>query len=207
MNCKTPTATAAKRMEQFPGGNNPNLQIFPLPDKNIARVRNCPDVTILNSLFGLCLLSFCLFVFSPFCLFAFLSFCILVFWPFCLYIFMPFCLFVWTSCRSNVWRKSSLKSHSLCQNSKVALTDPPTQSLTKVRYRAARAAKNHSRFVPILSLYITRKKLKILPKNLQYILMKQGIPKYLKGRFGGICLWVKLFDSFLSNSSILRTPV
>ena len=32
---------------------------------------------------------------------------------------------------------SSLKGHSLCQNSKVA----PTQPVTKVRYRAARAAK------------------------------------------------------------------
>ena len=31
--------------------------------KNIARVGNCPDVAIINSRFGLCLLSFCLFVF------------------------------------------------------------------------------------------------------------------------------------------------
>ena len=46
------------------------------------------------------------------------------------------CLFVW----SNVWQVSSLKSHSLCQNSKVALT----HWLTKVRYRAARAANNHA---------------------------------------------------------------
>ena len=38
---------------------------------------------------------------------------------------------------------SSLKSHSLCQNSKVALTHPVTQSLTKVRYKAARAAKKN----------------------------------------------------------------
>ena len=28
----------------------------------IARVRNCPDDTTLNSLFGICLLSFCLFI-------------------------------------------------------------------------------------------------------------------------------------------------
>ena len=28
----------------------------------LARVRNCPDVTILKTLFGLCLLSFCLFL-------------------------------------------------------------------------------------------------------------------------------------------------
>ena len=48
--------------------------------KNITRVRNCPDITILNSLFGiLVFLScciFCLFVLLYFCLFAFLSFCI-----------------------------------------------------------------------------------------------------------------------------------
>ena len=48
--------------------------------KNIARVRNCPDVTILNSLFGLRLLSFCFFA-----VLSFLSFCLLVFfnleWP------------------------------------------------------------------------------------------------------------------------------
>ena len=34
----------------------------------------------------------------------------------------------------------SLSVHSLCQNSKVAVSHP----LTKVRYRAARAAKNQS---------------------------------------------------------------
>ena len=57
--------------------------------KNIARVQNCPDITILNSLFGiLVFLScciFCLFVLLYFCLFAFLSFCISslsVFWSF-----------------------------------------------------------------------------------------------------------------------------
>ena len=45
--------------------------------QNIARVRNCPDITILNSLFVLCLfvlLSFCLFVFLSFDLFVFSSF-------------------------------------------------------------------------------------------------------------------------------------
>ena len=54
--------------------------------KNIARVRNCPDVTILNSLFGLCLLSFCIFVF--------LSVCQLSWFIFCLFVLSPFCLFV-----------------------------------------------------------------------------------------------------------------
>ena len=44
--------------------------------KNIARVRNCLDITILNSLFGLCLLSFCLFAFVFFVFFVFLSFCL-----------------------------------------------------------------------------------------------------------------------------------
>ena len=56
---------------------------------NIARVRNCPDVAISNSLFGPCLLPFCLFVFLSFglfCNFVFLSFRRFV----CLY----FCLFV-----------------------------------------------------------------------------------------------------------------
>ena len=74
------------------------------------RVRNCPDITILNSLFGL---------------YAF--------------VFLYFCLFVQTSLWSNVWRIWSLKSHSLCQNSKVAVTDWLTE--WQVRYRAARAAK------------------------------------------------------------------
>ena len=40
--------------------------------ENIARVRNCPDIAILGSLFGLCLFSSsffcCLFVFLPFSL-------------------------------------------------------------------------------------------------------------------------------------------
>ena len=38
--------------------------------ENIARVRNCPDITILNSLPNLCL-----FLFLSFCLFIFMSFC------------------------------------------------------------------------------------------------------------------------------------
>ena len=37
---------------------------------------------------------------------------------------------------------SSLKSHSLCRNSKVAVTDDGDDDDAKVRYRAARAAKN-----------------------------------------------------------------
>ena len=59
--------------------------------KNIARGRNCPDVTILDSLLGLCRLSFFLnrFVFLPF-FFVFLSFLFLCF----LFLFiLSFCLF------------------------------------------------------------------------------------------------------------------
>ena len=69
--------------------------------KNIARVRNCPDVTILNYIFVLCLF-FCLFV--NFCfVFVFLSF----FWSFGLFVFflvflvflvfLSFCLFAFLS--------------------------------------------------------------------------------------------------------------
>ena len=45
---------------------------------------------------------------------------------FCHFVFFLF-FFVWTSCWSNVWRVSSLKSHSLCQNSKVAVSHSLTQ--------------------------------------------------------------------------------
>ena len=58
--------------------NQPYQPIKAKHNQNIARVRNCPDVTILNSLLGL--MSFFLFV-----LFAVLSF---------LFVFLPFCLFV-----------------------------------------------------------------------------------------------------------------
>ena len=88
-------------------------------------------------------MSFCHFVIYSFCLFgnfdllSFLSFCLFVFLSFCLFVFLSFCLFVLTSCWSNVWKVSSLKCHALCWKWH-SLTD----SLTKVRYRAARAAKN-----------------------------------------------------------------
>ena len=68
--------------------------------KNIARVRNCPDVTILNSLIGLCLLYFCLFchygnfVLLSCCLFVILSFCLFVILSFCHVVFLPCCHFV-----------------------------------------------------------------------------------------------------------------
>ena len=71
-----------------PVKSSAKVQVSP---KNIARVQNCPDVTILNSLFVLCFfvsLSFCLFVFLSLCLFVFLSLC------FCPLVFLSFCIFV-----------------------------------------------------------------------------------------------------------------
>ena len=76
--------------------------------KNIARVRNCPDVAILSSLFGLRLfdfLTFCLVLFFPFCLF----------FTICLFVFFPFCLFVFLS-----WQHSDQMSEG-SQVSKVTL--------------------------------------------------------------------------------------
>ena len=64
-----------------------------------------------------------------------------VFFVFLCFCVSCFCLFVWISLWSNVWRVWSLKSHCLCQNSKVAVSDSLTHSLTKIRYRADRASK------------------------------------------------------------------
>ena len=91
-----------------------------------------------------CLLVFFVFLYSLsfciFCLFVFFVFLyFLSFYIFCLFVF-----FVFLSLWSSVWRVSSLKSHSLYPNSKVALIDWLTHSLTKVRDRAARAAKQFS---------------------------------------------------------------
>ena len=69
---------------------------------NIARVQNCPDITIWNSLFGLFhILSFWHFIFLTFCLFDILSFWHFVFLTFYLFdilsfwqfVFLTFCLF------------------------------------------------------------------------------------------------------------------
>ena len=72
-------------------------------------MRNCPDVAILNTLFGLyfrlffvfflfvfCLLVFVFFSFFPFSffLFVFLSFFLFVFLSFCIFVFLSVCLFV-----------------------------------------------------------------------------------------------------------------
>ena len=92
--------------------------------KNIARVRNCPDVTILDSL-GLCI-----FVALPFCHVVFLS-C-------CLFVMLSFCLFVF------------LSGHHCDQMSegsrvsKVTLCVKMAHSPTKVGYRAARADKKQT---------------------------------------------------------------
>ena len=68
----------------------------------------------------------CAYSAYSFCLLGLLSFCLFVFLSFCLFVF---CLFVLTSCWSIVWRVSSVKSHSLCQNSKVALTQRPRSGI------------------------------------------------------------------------------
>ena len=78
--------------------------------KNIARVRNCPDVTILNSLFGLCLSVFLSFFFLPFRLFVFFCkffFCLFVFLSFCF--FLSFCLDIMLiKCQKGVKSQKSL---------------------------------------------------------------------------------------------------
>ena len=90
--------------------------------RNIPRMQNCPDITILNCLFSLFFVVFlpfchfvilpsflfCLFVFLPFglfsflsflsfCLFASLHFCLFAFLLFWLLVFLPFCLFAFLS--------------------------------------------------------------------------------------------------------------
>ena len=87
--------------------------------EHIARVRNCPDVTILNSLFGLCHLFFCPFVFLYFSLF-----------------FLDIMLI---KCLKGLKSQKSLFVSELKSGS-----HPVTHSVTKVSYRAARAAKNSS---------------------------------------------------------------
>ena len=91
-----------------------NADIF--DNQNIARVQNCPDITISNSLFGL--LSFCLFIFLSFCLYVFFF---VFFCPF-------FCIFVWTYIIKTL-------------NSKVAVSESVT---IKGRYRATRAGEKQA---------------------------------------------------------------
>ena len=62
-----------------PVQNSLNIFFKHLQLLNIARVRNCPDIAISNSLFG-------------HCLFVFLSFCLSVFWSLCLNITLIKCL-------------------------------------------------------------------------------------------------------------------
>ena len=91
------------------------------PKKNIARVQNCPDVTILNTLSGLCLLYFCLFFFLSFCLFVFSSFCLFI-------ALMIKCL-----------KGSQVSRVTLC--AEILKWQWVSHPLTMVRYKAARAAK------------------------------------------------------------------
>ena len=112
VNCFLVTLTQVGLLKVFLVEYNKSSMVFSF--LNIARVQNCPDVTRLNSLFGLRLLSFCLFVFLS-------------------------------------WQHSDQMSEG-SQVSKVTLcvkiqkwysaSHSLTNSLTKVRYRAARAAKN-----------------------------------------------------------------
>ena len=109
-------------------------------------------------LFIFFLFFFYFFMFFFFGLFLFLCFCLLIFLYFCLFVFfiflsfssfflvvsLSFCRFFFLYfCQKSLWsyvlRTWSLKSHSLCQILKWRLL---THSVTKVRYRAARAAKN-----------------------------------------------------------------
>ena len=131
--------TWLKSLDCQPGQEFSFLFIWTI--KNIARVRNCADVSILNSLFVLLLLSFCIFDFFAFLSFCVLAFCIFFvflssnFLPFFCCLFLSFCLFV---------RNHSDYMSEGSQISKVALYVPIQKWywLTEVRYRAARAAKN-----------------------------------------------------------------
>ena len=93
------------------------VQKVQISKQNIARVRNCPDVTLFLVFVSenFCLFVFHLFVnlsfvlssfclifcclFCPFyllcflCLFVFLSLCLFVFLPFCNFVILFFCLF------------------------------------------------------------------------------------------------------------------
>ena len=102
-------------------------------------MRNCPDVAILSSLFGLCLSSFCLFVFLPSSL---LSFCLFVFLSFCLFVFLSFCLYVFLSRHHSDEMSEGLEVSKVTICVKILKWHPVIDSLTKVRCRAARAAKN-----------------------------------------------------------------
>ena len=114
---------------------------------NMAKVRNCPDVAIIISLFGLyllVLLSSSLFVFLSFCcffcLFVILSFCLFVHLSFCLFSFCLFLVFLSRHHSDQMSEGSPVSKVTPCV--KILKWHPVTHSLTKVRYRAARAAKN-----------------------------------------------------------------
>ena len=102
-------------------------------------MRNCPDVTILNSLFGLCL-----FVYLPFCVFiflCFLCFCLFVILSilcFSVFFFLSFCLFLifWSCClfvslsfyHFDLFAFLSFCLFSFCSNTELFLTPTPPPS-------------------------------------------------------------------------------
>ena len=94
------------------------LTTFTSPSQNLDNTKTSQECeTALTSKYKTL---FLFFVFLPFCLFAFLSFHL-----FCLSVFLYFCLFIFLSDITLIisLRTSSLESHSLCQNSKVAVSD------------------------------------------------------------------------------------
>ena len=96
--------------------------------KNIARVRNCPDIAILNSRFGLCL-----FVFLSFCLFF------VFFLSFFVFLFLHLFFFLSRHHFDPMSEGSDVSKVTLCVET--LKWQSVTESVTKVRYRAARAAK------------------------------------------------------------------
>ena len=94
-------------------------------------------------------LFYCLFIFLSFWLFVFLSFYLFivlfflsffVFLSCCLFVMLSFCLFVLLYFCPDMSEGCQVSKVTLCV--KVLKWRLPSQSVTKVRYRAARAAKN-----------------------------------------------------------------
>ena len=128
------------------------------PSKNITRVQNCPDVTILNSLFSLCLLyfvflsfsiiSFCLlsmifFVFFSSSFFLFLYFCHGAFLSsfFCSFAILTFCIFVFLSRHHADQMSEGSQVSKVTQMSEGSQVTHSSTDQIQVLYRAARAAK------------------------------------------------------------------
>ena len=71
-----------------------------------------------------------------------LSFCLFVFLSFCLFVFLSFCLYVFLSRHHSDEMSEGLEVSKVTICVKILKWHPVIDSLTKVRYRAARAAKN-----------------------------------------------------------------